>query len=116
MNAKIYTTKGSLPLTIEGSSLKAINFDLKIPSAQIKSGLLLAALNTKGQTNITENKVTRDHTEVMLQSFGANIEINKIGSKKTIKIIGQKELISNNIDVPNDLSSSSFFIVSALIN
>ena len=116
MNAKIYTTKGSLPLTIEGSSLKAINFDLKIPSAQIKSGLLLAALNTKGQTNITENKVTRDHTEVMLESFGANIEINKIGTKKTIKIIGQKELIGNNIDVPNDLSSSSFFIVSALIN
>ena len=116
MNAKIYTTKGSLPLTIEGSNLKAVDFDLKIPSAQIKSGLLLAALNTKGQTNITENKVTRDHTEVMLQSFGANIEINKIGSKKNIKIIGQKELIGNNIDVPNDLSSSSFFIVSALIN
>ena len=82
MNAKIFTTKGSLPLTIEGNNLKAVNFDLKIPSAQIKSGLLLAALNTKGQTNITENKVTRDHTEVMLQSFGANIEINKIGSKK----------------------------------
>ena len=116
MNAKIYTTKGSLPLTIEGSNLKAVNFDLKIPSAQIKSGLLLAALNTKGQTNITENKITRDHTEVMLQSFGANIEINKIDSKKIIKIIGQKELIGNNIDVPNDLSSSSFFIVSALIN
>ena len=116
MNAKIYTTKGSLPLTIEGSNLKAVNFNLKIPSAQIKSGLLLAALNTKGQTNITENKVTRDHTEVMLQSFGANIEINKIGSKKNIKVIGQKELIGNNIDVPNDLSSSSFFIVSTLIN
>ncbi|MDC3079053.1 3-phosphoshikimate 1-carboxyvinyltransferase [Pelagibacteraceae bacterium] len=116
MNAKIYTTKGSLPLTIEGSNLKAVDFDLKIPSAQIKSGLLLAALNTKGQTNITENKVTRDHTEVMLESFGANIEINKKGTKKTIKIIGQKELIGNSIDVPNDLSSSSFFIVSALIN
>ena len=116
MNAKIYTTNGSLPLTIEGSSLKAVNFDLEIPSAQVKSGLLLAALNTKGQTNITENKITRDHTEVMLQSFGANIEINKIGSKKNIKVIGQKELIGNNIDVPNDLSSSSFFIVSALIN
>ena len=116
MNAKIYTTKGSLPLTIEGGSLKAINFDLKIPSAQIKSGLLLAALNTKGETNITENKITRDHTEIMLESFGADIEMKKIGDKKTIKIIGQKELTSNNIDVPNDLSSSSFFIVSTLIN
>tara|TARA_B100001057_G_scaffold446082_1_gene484294 strand:- start:219 stop:1517 length:1299 start_codon:yes stop_codon:yes gene_type:complete len=116
MNAKIYTTKGSLPLTIERSNLKAIDFDLEIPSAQIKSGLLLAALNTKGETNITENKITRDHTETMLESFGANIDIKKINNKRIIKIIGQKELIANNIDVPNDLSSSAFFIVSALIN
>ena len=116
MNAKIYTTNGSLPLSIESSNLKPVNFDLKIPSAQIKSGLLLAALNTKGETNIIENKVTRDHTEIMLKSFGANIEIKNISNKKIIKIIGQKELIANDIDVPNDLSSSAFFIVSALIN
>jgi len=116
MNAKIYTTKGSLPLTIERSNLKSTNFDLQIPSAQIKSGLLLAALNTKGETNITENKVTRDHTEIMLKSFGADIQIKKIGDKNIIKIIGQKELVAKNIDVPNDLSSSSFFIVSTLIN
>ena len=116
MNAKIHTTKGSLPLTIESSSLKAIDFDLQIPSAQIKSGLLLAALNTKGETNISESKTTRDHTEIMLEAFGANIEINKINNKKIIKIVGQKELVAKNIDVPNDLSSSAFFIVSALIN
>ena len=116
MNAKIFTTEGSLPIIIEASNLKGVNFDLKIPSAQIKSGLLLAALNTKGETNITENKVTRDHTEIMLESFGANIEIKKRDNKKIIKVIGQKELIGRNIDVPNDLSSSSFFIVSALIN
>ena len=116
MNAKISTTNGSLPLSIESSNLKPVDFDLQIPSAQIKSGLLLAALNTKGETNITENKITRDHTEVMLKSFGANIEMKNIGNKKVIKIIGQKELVANNIDVPNDLSSSAFFIVSALIN
>ena len=52
----------------------------------------------------------------MLESFGANIETKKVGNKKTIKIIGGKELTSQNIDVPNDLSSSAFFIVSALIN
>ena len=62
MKAKIYTTKGSLPITIEKSNLKSATIDLKIPSAQIKSGLLLAALNTKGETNIIESKVTRDHT------------------------------------------------------
>ncbi len=116
MKAKIYTTEGSLPVTIKGSSLKSANIDLKIPSAQIKSGLLLAALNTKGQTKITENKITRDHTEIMLQSFGANIETKKIDNKKIIKVVGKKELISKNINVPNDLSSSAFFIVSALIN
>ena len=52
----------------------------------------------------------------MLESFGANIEIKKIGNKKIIKIIGKKNLKSKNIDVPNDLSSSAFFIVAALIN
>ncbi len=116
MNAKIYTTNGSLPLNIESSILKSTNVDLTIPSAQIKSGLLLAALNTKGETKITEYKVTRDHTEIMLSSFGANIEVNFEDNKKIIKIIGQKELFSSNIDVPNDLSSSAFFIVAALIN
>ena len=83
MNAKIYTTNGSLPLTIERSKLKSINFDLKIPSAQIKSGLLLAALNIEGETNITENKITRDHTEIMLESFGANINVQRTGNKKS---------------------------------
>ena len=52
----------------------------------------------------------------MLDSFGANIETQKIDNKKIIKIVGQKELLPNNIDVPNDLSSSAFFMVSALIN
>ncbi len=116
MNAKIITTNGSLPITIIGNELNAIKIDLQIPSAQIKSGLLLASLNTRGETKITEHKVTRNHTEIMLESFGANIETNKVGNKKTIKIIGGKELTSQNIDVPNDLSSSAFFIVSALIN
>ena len=116
MNAKIYTTNGSLPIIIERSNLKPAIINLTIPSAQIKSGLLLAALNIKGETHIIENKVTRDHTEIMLESFGANIEIQKLDNKKIIKVFGQKELIPNNIDVPNDLSSSAFFIVSALIN
>ena len=78
--------------------------------------ILLASLNTRGETKITEHNVTRNHTEIMLESFGANIETKKVGNKKTIKIIGGKELTSQNIDVPNDLSSSAFFIVSALIN
>ncbi len=116
MNAKIETTNGSLPLTIHESNLSNINIELKIPSAQIKSGILLASLNTKGETQITENKITRDHTEIMLKAFGADIKTETGSNFKSIKITGQKELISKNIDVPNDLSSSAFFIVSALIN
>ena len=116
MKARIHTSNGKLPLKIEGSELICTKIDLDIPSAQIKSGLLLASLNTKGQTIITENKITRDHTEIMLESFGAKIEVNKNDNNKLIKISGKKELVSQNIDVPNDLSSSAFFIVSALIN
>ena len=115
MNAKIQTSNGSLPITIQGRNLLACNIDLEIPPAQIKSGILLAGLNTAGETNITEYKVTRDHTEIMLESFGANIEIKKDNNKKLIKLVGQKELLSKDIDVPNDLSSSAFFIVAALI-
>ncbi len=116
MNANIQTKNGYLPIKIKGAKLFPTNLNLKIPSAQIKSGILLASLNTRGETNIIESKITRDHTETMLQSFGANIEIVKKDNKKLIKVIGEKELHSKNIDVPNDLSSSAFFIVSALIN
>ena len=116
MNARIITSNGSLPVLIQGNKLLSGNINLKIPSAQIKSGILLASLNTQGETEITEHKITRDHTEIMLEAFGANIKIKKNDGKKIIKIVGQKELESKNINIPNDLSSSAFFIVSALIN
>ncbi len=116
MNANIKTSKGKLPIKITGANLKPASIELKLPSAQIKSGILLASLNTLGKTRVTEFKVTRDHTETMLEAFGANIDIKKEENKKIINIVGQKELISKNVDVPNDLSSSAFFIVSALIN
>ena len=115
MNAKINTTNGSLPILIEGNNLKNTQINIDVPSAQIKSGLILAALNTNGITEIIENNVTRDHTEIMLESFGADIAIKKNLNKKVIKVNGKKELHSKNIDVPSDLSSSAFFIVAALI-
>ncbi len=116
MGAKIETVNGSLPIKINGQDLKSTDIEIKIPSAQIKSGLILAALNTKGKTRIIENSVTRDHTEIMLESFGADITTNLESNKKIIEIHGKKEFSSNKIDVPNDLSSSAFFIVAALIN
>ena len=87
MNAIINTSNGCLPIIIKGSKLIKNKFELKIPSAQIKSGILLASLNTEGETIIIENKITRDHTEIMLKSFGAKISIDKIDNKKIIKII-----------------------------
>jgi len=116
MDAKIETTNGCLPIKINGQDLKSTDIEIKIPSAQIKSGIILAALNTKGKTRIIENSVTRDHTEIMLESFGADITTYFENNKKIIEIDGKKEFNSNKIDVPNDLSSSAFFIVASLIN
>ncbi len=116
MGAEFKNTTGKLPLNIIGKKLNNSNIIVEIPSAQIKSGLILAAINTQGLSKIIEKNVTRDHTENMLKSFGANINIEKKEGDTIITINGKKELISNNIDVPSDLSSSAFLIVAALIN
>ncbi len=116
MNAIINTKNGCLPMYIEGQNLISTNIEISIPSAQIKSGVILAALNTSGITKIIENNITRDHTEIMLEDFQADITFEKEGNKKIIKINGKKELTAKDINVPSDLSSSAFFIVGALIN
>ncbi len=116
MGAEFKNTSNTLPLKIIGKKLSNTNILVEIPSAQIKSGLILAALNTDGLTKIIERNITRDHTENMLMSFGANIDIKKKGIETSISINGRYELKSNNVQVPSDLSSSAFFIVAALIN
>ena len=119
MGASFETSNGCLPIKILGNN-KLKNYSdgivIQIPSAQIKSGIILASLNTKGATKIIEQNITRDHTEIMLKSFGADIQAYDYGKNKIINITGQKELKSKNIRVPSDLSSSAFFIVAALIN
>jgi 3-phosphoshikimate 1-carboxyvinyltransferase len=116
MGAEFENVSGTLPLKIIGKKLNKCNIEIEIPSAQIKSGLILAALNTEGISHIIEKNITRDHTENMLKSFGAEINIEKKNNQKSIFIKGKKELRSNNINVPSDLSSSAFFIIAALIN
>ena len=101
---------------IKGTVLKNCKVQINIPSAQIKSGLMLAALNTEGTSLINEQHITRDHTEIMLETFGADIKTKKFGNSSEIIINGKKNLTPKNIDVPADLSSSAFFIVAALIN
>jgi len=116
MGAEFENISGTLPLKITGKKLNKSTIEIEIPSAQIKSGLILAALNTEGLSHIIEKHITRDHTENMLKSFGADINIEKKNNQTSIYVKGKQELKSNNINVPSDLSSSAFFIVSALIN
>ena len=116
MGAKFENISGTLPLKIIGRKLNKLKIEIEIPSAQIKSGLILAALNTEGVSNIVEKNITRDHTENMLKAFGADINIEKKNNQTSIYIKGKQELKSNNINVPSDLSSSAFFIIAALIN
>ena len=81
MQAKIKTSDGGcLPIKIYGRNLEARRIDIELPSAQIKSGILLACLNIQGVSNIIEHKVTRDHTETMLEAFGANLDISKVAA------------------------------------
>ena len=116
MGAKFESKENKLPLKIIGQKLKNIDYRLKLPSAQVKSGLIFAALNIDGVTNIIEEKITRNHTEIMLESFESGIEIKTFNKERKISIKGNKELKSKDISVPSDLSSASFFIVAALIN
>ena len=116
MGAEFGNISGTLPLKIIGKKLNKSKIKIEIPSAQIKSGLILAALNTEGVSHIIEKNITRDHTENMLESFGADINIKKNDNETSIYIKGKQELKSNNINVPSDLSSSAFFIIAALIN
>ncbi|WP_203333298.1 3-phosphoshikimate 1-carboxyvinyltransferase [Planococcus beigongshangi] len=99
------------PLAINGTQLKAINYSLPVASAQVKSAILLAALQATGTTAIEEPVATRDHTEIMLRQFGA--EINRNGS--TIEIAGGQELAARHVKVPGDISSAAFMIGAALV-
>jgi 3-phosphoshikimate 1-carboxyvinyltransferase len=116
MGAKFENISGTLPLKIVGKKLNKSTIEIDIPSAQIKSGLILASLNIEGVSHIIEKNITRDHTENMLKSFGADINVEKKNNQTSIYIKGKQELKSNNIYVPSDLSSSAFFIIAALIN
>ena len=103
-----------LPIHVIGSNEPIpINYILKIPSAQVKSAILLAGLNVKGTTSITENEATRDHTEKMLESFGANIKVRRKGLKKIISVSGFSKITTSAIKVPGDISSAAFPIASA---
>jgi 3-phosphoshikimate 1-carboxyvinyltransferase len=108
---------GTLPLTMRGA-LPAVPIEYRLPvaSAQVKSAVLLAGLNTPGITTVIEPVPTRDHSERMLRGFGADlsVEIDASGAR-IIRLNGEAELRPQQIEVPGDPSSAAFFIVAALI-
>ncbi len=105
--------KGRLPLCVEGTrDATPVVYDMPVASAQVKSAILLAALNTPGKTAIIEKEPTRDHSERMLRAFGADISRS---TNDVITIQGQPELVAQDIEVPADPSSAAFLIVAALI-
>jgi len=104
--------KKSLPVKIKGGNLRAINYKLPVASAQVKSAIILAGLQSEGTTLIEEPEVTRDHTEIMINYFGGKIEKND----NLIKIEGSQKLVGDKIDVPGDISSAAFLMVLGLVS
>ncbi len=106
-----------LPITVTGAANPIpVRSVMTVPSAQVKSAVLLAGLNTPGKTQVVERERTRDHTENMLRHFGADVTTEPQDDGTTlITLIGQPELVACDIQVPADVSSAAFPIVAALI-
>ena len=108
--------KTTLPLTIEGTDMPLAQKHLeKIGSAQVKSSILLAALNTPGITQIEVEKISRNHTENLLSKIKANISIKKKKKGHLISLKGQKNLLGFNIKIPGDPSSAAPFVILTLL-
>jgi len=108
--------KALMPLTVTGSGrARAIDYHVQVASAQVKSALLLAALNAEGTSRIRQDALTRDHTEKMLAGFGAEISVTPQGAGEIIAVHGQARLNATAIEVPRDPSSAAFPLVAALI-
>jgi 3-phosphoshikimate 1-carboxyvinyltransferase len=102
---------GTAPLEIEGAVLRAIEYKLPVASAQVKSAVLLAGLFAEGVTSVIEEIPTRDHTELALEEFGAEV----VREGRAIRVEGHPSLEGRKLTVPGDLSSAAFFLAAALI-
>jgi 3-phosphoshikimate 1-carboxyvinyltransferase len=111
MGARITLTEGHAPVMIEGGKLRAIDFTTPVPSAQVKTCLLLAGLQTEGATTVRESIRTRDHSELALRAFGANLT----RSIDSVTITGPQTLHAIEGSVPGDISSAAFFLCAAAL-
>lgn len=99
------------PIKITGCNLSPIHYEMPVASAQVKSAIILAALQAEGETVVVEKAPTRDHTELMIRDFGGTIEVE--GTKITVR--GKQNLIAQDVVVPGDISSAAFWMVAGLI-
>ncbi len=110
----LYRTGDRLPLAVTGpKSLRPITYELPVPSAQVKSAVLLAGLHAPGVTSVIETAATRDHSERMLRGFGADVTVEDGGDRRVISLAGHQELRPTTIHVPGDPSSAAFPVVAA---
>lgn len=115
MGAVIYGRNNhqNAPLAVVGQNLKPIHYHSPIASAQVKSCILLAGLMTEGKTTVTEPALSRDHSERMLQAFGAKLAIDRNTNSVTIE--GKAKLTGQKVIVPGDISSAAFWLVAGAI-
>ena len=107
---------GRLPMTLVGAADPVpVRYVVPVPSAQVKSAVLLAGLNAPGETVVIEREATRDHTERMLAGFGAQLSVEETDEGRVITLTGQPELTGQTIAVPRDPSSAAFPVCAALI-
>ncbi|MEM9129275.1 MAG: 3-phosphoshikimate 1-carboxyvinyltransferase, partial [Pseudomonadota bacterium] len=107
---------GRLPMTVLGARDPIpVRYEVPVPSAQVKSAVLLAGLNAPGETVVIEREATRDHTERMLSGFGAKLYTEEINEHRVITLKGQPDLMPQNISVPRDPSSAAFPVCAAII-
>jgi 3-phosphoshikimate 1-carboxyvinyltransferase len=112
----VETGKETLPRTLRGTSeLVPIVYPLPVPSAQVKTAVLLAGLHAAGETTVIEHEATRDHTERMLRHFGADVRVVEKDGTRHITVRGDAELQGRDILVPGDPSSAAFLVAAALI-
>ncbi len=107
---------GRLPLAIQGAAeALPLEYRVPVPSAQVKSALLLCGLNARGITHIEEPEATRDHSENMLRHFGAQVSVEAQGATRIITLHGQPDLRAADVVVPGDPSSAAFAAVAAVL-
>jgi 3-phosphoshikimate 1-carboxyvinyltransferase len=109
MGARIEARDGRPPLVIHGARLKSIAYRPDVPSAQVKSAVLLAGLQADGVTSVIEPAATRDHTERALRAFGGQVQVDGL----TISVAGHQQLAGRRLPVPGDFSSAAFWLVAA---